>query len=83
MLQPFARGLDTLQGEDKYFYGMLLPTLETVLKKIKDIKANLSVRITGLAFSIEEAINMALGAFLIQKKQFLQPLLCQNSSCSG
>ena len=56
VLQPFAKGLDILQGEDKCFYGTLLPTLETVLKKIRGIKADLSVMTTGLASSIEHAI---------------------------
>ena len=57
VLQPFARGLDILQGENKCFYGTLLPTLEAVLKKIRDIKTNLSSMTTGLAFSLEDSIK--------------------------
>jgi len=57
VLQPFTRGLDILQGEKKCFYGTLLPTLETVLKKTRDMKADLSTMTTGLAYSIEESIK--------------------------
>ena len=56
MLQPFVRDLDILQGKDKCFYRTLLPTFETVLIKIRGIKANLSVMTTGLASSMEDAI---------------------------
>ena len=71
VLQPFARGLDILQGEDKCFYGTLLPTLETVLKKIRDIKANLSVMTTGLTFSIEEAIKHRFRSIFDSKEAIL------------
>ena len=33
VLKSLARGIDILQGEDNCFYGTLLPTLETILKK--------------------------------------------------
>ena len=33
VMKPLARGLDILQGEDHCFYGTLLPTLETIIKK--------------------------------------------------
>ena len=32
-LEPLSRGLDILQGEDHCYYGTLLPTLETIVKK--------------------------------------------------
>ena len=35
VLKPLARGLDILQGKDNCFYGTLLPTLETIIKKNK------------------------------------------------
>ena len=57
MLNPLVRGLDILQGEENCFYGTLLPTLVTILKKTKAIKTQLSSMTTGLAFSLESAIN--------------------------
>ena len=82
VLQPFARGLDILQGKDKCFYGMLLPTLETVLKKIRGIKADLFVMTTGLAISIEDAIKHHFRSIFFDSKK-RQPLLCRSSSCNG
>jgi len=38
------------------FYGMLLPTLEAILKKIRDIKADISTMTTGLSYSVENSI---------------------------
>ena len=35
VLKPLARGLDILQGEDNCFFDTLLPTLETIIKKLK------------------------------------------------
>ena len=57
VLQLFSRGLDILQGEDNCFYGTLLPTLETIIKKIKDKKSELSGMTVGLVTSIDSAIN--------------------------
>ena len=42
VLKPLARGLDILQGEDNCFYGTLLPTLETILKKVRAMKSEIS-----------------------------------------
>jgi len=67
VLQPFAQGLDILQGEEKCFYGTLLPILQIDVKNIRDMKPNLSITTTGLAYSIE---YITLRASLIQKKQF-------------
>ena len=33
-IEPLSRGLDILQGEDCCYYGTLLPTLTTIVKKI-------------------------------------------------
>ena len=57
MLNPLVRGLDILQGEENCFYGTLLPTLVTILKKTKAIKTQLTAMTTGLALSLEDAIN--------------------------
>ena len=71
VLQPFATGLDILQGENNCFYGILLPTLETVLKKIRGIKANLSIMTTGLAVSIEGAIKHRFRTIFDSKEAIL------------
>jgi len=34
VLKPLSRSLDILQGEDNCYFGTLLPTLETVIKKL-------------------------------------------------
>lgn len=57
VLKPLARSLDILQGEDNCFYGTLLPTLETVIKKLVAVKPNLSSMTIGLPGVIEEAIR--------------------------
>ena len=57
VLNPLVRGLDILQGEENCFYGTLLPTLVTILKKTKAIKTQLTSMTTGLAFTLEDAIN--------------------------
>ena len=57
VLKPLARGLDILQGEDDCFFGTLLPTLETIIKKIKVVKPNLSSMTTGLVDCIDNAIE--------------------------
>ena len=57
VLKPFARGLDILQGEDNCFFGTLLPTLETIIKKVKAVKPSLSSMTMGLVDCIENAIK--------------------------
>ena len=57
VLNPQVRGLDILQGEENCFYGTLLPTLVTILKKTKTIKTQLTLMTTGLAFSLEDVFN--------------------------
>ena len=57
VLKPLSRRLDILQGEDNCFYGTLLPTLETIIKKINAKKSELSPNIVGLVDSIERAIR--------------------------
>ena len=53
VLGPLSVGLDILQGEDRCYYGTLLPTLTTILKKTKAEVPNLSLMTTGLAYTIE------------------------------
>ena len=57
MLKLLARGLDILQGEDNCFYGTLLPTLETILKKVRTMKSEISSTTLGLAICIEDSIQ--------------------------
>ena len=57
VLKPLARGLDILQGEDNCFFGTLLPTLETIIKKVKAVKPNLTSMTKGLVDCIENAIK--------------------------
>ena len=56
-LEPLSRGLDILQGEDCCYYGTLLPTLETIVKKTKAEVPNLSTMTTGLAYAVESSIK--------------------------
>ena len=55
-MKPLARGLDILQGEDHCFYGMLLPTIQTILKKTKALIPHLSFAIVGMVNTIENSI---------------------------
>ena len=57
VLKPLARGLDILQGEDNCFYGTLLPTLETIIKKTKALVPHLSPITVGLVDAIESSIK--------------------------
>ena len=40
ILKPLAGGLDIPQGEDNCFYGVFLPTLETIVKKTRPSSLN-------------------------------------------
>ena len=62
VLKPLSRGLDILQGEDNCYYGTLLPTLETIIKKMKTKKSELSPTIVGLVDSIDSAIRQRFSA---------------------
>ena len=57
VLKPLTRRLEILQGEDNCFFGTLLPTLETIIKKVKVVKPNLSPMTVGLVDCIENAIK--------------------------
>ena len=57
VLKPLARGLDILQGEDNCYYGTLLPTLETILKKTRAMKPEISMVTLGLAVCIDGSIK--------------------------
>ena len=48
VLKPLARRLDILHGEDNCYFGTVLPTLETIIKKINTVKADLSSMTMGL-----------------------------------
>ena len=57
VLEPLSRGLDILQGEDRCYYGTLLPTLTTIVKKTKSEVPKLSSMTAGFAFAIESSIK--------------------------
>ena len=57
VLKPLARGLDILQGVDNCFFGTVLPTLETIIKKVNTMKADLSSMTMELVDCIENAIK--------------------------
>ena len=56
-LEPLSRGLDILQGEDCCYYGTLLPTLTTIIKKTKAALPHLSTLTTGLTQAVNSAIE--------------------------
>ena len=62
ILKPLSRGFDILQGEDNCYYGTLLPTLETIIKKMKIKKSELSPTIVGLVNSIDSVIRQCFSA---------------------
>ena len=74
MLNPLVRGLDILQGEENCFYGTLLPTLVTILKKTRAIKSQLTAMTTGLAFSLEDAINQCFEKVLDSKDAIISAI---------
>ena len=55
-LYPLSKGLDILQGEDCCYYGTLLPTLATIIKKTKATLPQLSTMTTDLAQTVQSAI---------------------------
>lgn len=57
VLKPLSRGLDILQGEDNCFFGTLLPTLETIIKKVVALRPDLSSMTIGLTGAVEDAIR--------------------------
>ena len=57
VLKPLARCIDILQGEDNCFYGTLLPTLETILKKVRAIKSEIFSTALVLAIWIKNSIQ--------------------------
>ena len=56
-LSPLSRGLDILQGEDSCYYGTLLPTLSTIIRKTKAALPQLSSMTTGVAQTVQNAIE--------------------------
>ena len=57
ILKPLSKGLDILQGEDNCFFGTLLPTLETIIKKVVALQPDLSSMTIGLTGAVEDAIR--------------------------
>ena len=58
-LKPLSRGLDIkfLQGEDNCFFGTVMPTLETIIKKVVALRPDLSSMTIGLVGAVEDAIR--------------------------
>jgi len=57
VLKPLSRSLYILQDEDNCYFGTLLPTLDTVIKKLVALKPDFSSMTIGLAGAIENAIR--------------------------
>ena len=57
IFKKLFRRLHLLQSEDDCFFGTLLPTSETVIKKVKIVKAGLSFITVELVDCIENAIK--------------------------
>lgn len=54
LLKPLTMALDILQGEEKCFYGTILPTLEALMATTLDLKGSLSQMTSGLPDVIVE-----------------------------
>ena len=74
VLKPLAGGLDILQGEDNCFYGALLPTLETIVKKSKAIEPELSAITMGLADCIEASILQCFSGIFDSKRAIISAI---------
>ena len=74
VLKPLARGLDILQGEDNCYYGTLLPTLETILKKTRAMKPDISMMTLGLAVCIDSSIKQHFNKFFESKDANIAPV---------
>jgi len=68
VLKPLVRGLDKLQGEDDCYYGTLLPTLETILKKVKP---ELSSMRLGLADCMKTSIHQSFNGIFNSKSAII------------
>ena len=66
-----VRGLDILQGEDFCYYGTLLPTLATIIKKPRATFPKLSTMTTGLAETVERAIKKWFSHFFDLKEAII------------
>ena len=55
-LKPLAMGLVIIQEEENCYYGILLLTLETILKKTLSVKPELSNMTTG-ACGLHSGVN--------------------------
>lgn len=75
VLEPLSKGLDILQGEDHCYYGTLLPTLYTIVKRTKAEIPNLSAATTGLAYAIESAIKRRFDDIFESKEAIIAALV--------
>ena len=74
VLYPLVRGLDILQGEENCFYGTLLPTLVTIIKKTKAATSGLSTMTTGLAYTVEDSIKRRFSAVFDSKNAIISAM---------
>ena len=74
VLEPLSRGLHILQGEDHCYYGTLLPTLQTIVKKTKAEIPNLSPAATRLAYAIESSIKRRFSHVFDSKEAIIAAL---------
>lgn len=75
VLEPLSKGLDILQGEDHCYYGSLLPTLHTIVKKTKAEIPHLSAATAGLAYAIESSIKKRFVNILDSKEAIIAALV--------
>ena len=83
VLKPLARSLDILQGGDNCFYGTLLPTLETIIKKLLAVKPNLCSMAIGLPDAIEEAITDRFRIIFQNDSAIIAAITLPSSDSSG
>ena len=74
VLYPLVRGLDILQGEENCFYGTLLPTLVTIIKKTKATSNGLSTMTTGLVYAVEDSIKQRFSGIFDSKNAIISAM---------
>ena len=83
VLKPLSRGLDILQGEDNCFFGTLLPTLETIIKKVIALQPDLSYMTCGLAGAIKDSIRRRFEQVLQSNSAILAAVTSPKLNLSG
>lgn len=70
VMKPLTVALDILQGEDNYFHGTLLPTLETLMFKTLDLKSGLQILVDLLEaiVTVRTTIYLSLNTSMDEMK---------------